>query len=208
MSNWAQALGSMAGTALGGWTNSYSSKKQDSYNRAAADKEWDRNLEAWNMENEYNTPKNQIARLKDAGLNPMLIYSNGGPQVVSKSSISTPHSIPRQVPQYGESISNALTKYLTTEHLQAQNDIAKRTARGIEIQNQQKLVQLELMQHDVDVLLGRKPIGTASSKDPFWSRLGSRLAEQLQLRDRLGEISESINKSDSKYTDISTTPKI
>lgn len=35
------------------------------------------NLADWNMQNEYNLPKNQIKRFKEAGLNPNLIYGNG-----------------------------------------------------------------------------------------------------------------------------------
>lgn len=36
------------------------------------------NISFWNMENNYNTPANQMQRLKDAGLNPNLMY--GSPQ--------------------------------------------------------------------------------------------------------------------------------
>lgn len=34
-------------------------------------------LADWNMQNEYNSPANQMARLKAAGLNPNLVYGNG-----------------------------------------------------------------------------------------------------------------------------------
>lgn len=35
------------------------------------------NLDMWNKQNEYNLPANQIMRLKQAGINPNLFYSNG-----------------------------------------------------------------------------------------------------------------------------------
>jgi len=35
------------------------------------------NERRWHMQNAYNTPKEQMARLKDAGLNPNLIYGSG-----------------------------------------------------------------------------------------------------------------------------------
>lgn len=41
--------------------------------KQAADLEWARNLEQWNRENEWNLPKNQMQRLREAGLNPNLI---------------------------------------------------------------------------------------------------------------------------------------
>lgn len=37
----------------------------------------DRNLELWNLNNEYNTPQAQMERYKAAGLNPNLIYGEG-----------------------------------------------------------------------------------------------------------------------------------
>lgn len=36
---------------------------------------WDNTLKMWNMNNEYNTPKAQMERLLEAGLNPNLAYS-------------------------------------------------------------------------------------------------------------------------------------
>lgn len=34
-------------------------------------------LADWNMQNEFNSPRAQMARLQEAGLNPMLVYGNG-----------------------------------------------------------------------------------------------------------------------------------
>lgn len=41
-------------------------------------KQYDLNMRAWREQNEYNLPVNQMSRLSDAGLNPYLVYSNGG----------------------------------------------------------------------------------------------------------------------------------
>lgn len=38
------------------------------------------NLDMWQRQNQYNLPSSQVARLKAAGLNPALIYGNGGIQ--------------------------------------------------------------------------------------------------------------------------------
>lgn len=35
------------------------------------------NTEMWNKTNEYNSPKNQVSRMKEAGLNPALMYGSG-----------------------------------------------------------------------------------------------------------------------------------
>lgn len=45
--------------------------------KSAADKQNEYNLQMWNMQNAYNTPANQVERLRAAGLNPNLFYSQG-----------------------------------------------------------------------------------------------------------------------------------
>lgn len=46
-------------------------------NRRQAELAYQRELDMWNRNNEYNTPTNQMARLKSAGLNPNLVYGTG-----------------------------------------------------------------------------------------------------------------------------------
>ena len=58
-------LGSLASTFLG---NIGSKRRQKLADR--------QNVAFWKMQNEYNLPKNQMQRLKDAGLNPNLIYGS------------------------------------------------------------------------------------------------------------------------------------
>lgn len=49
-------------------------ERQQQFDLAMSNLEWERNLEAWNMSNEYNSPTAQRERLEDAGLNPNLVY--------------------------------------------------------------------------------------------------------------------------------------
>lgn len=70
-------IGALLGAVIGAGTNMLSTGLQNRYNRKQADKEWRRNLEQWNKENEYNSPSAQMARLQEAGLNPNLMYSQG-----------------------------------------------------------------------------------------------------------------------------------
>lgn len=46
------------------------------YQQAAEKRQWRRTLQMWNMTNEYNSPVQQMKRLKQAGLNPNLMYQN------------------------------------------------------------------------------------------------------------------------------------
>lgn len=46
-------------------------------NRRAERRSWNRNVKMWHMQNEYNSPVQQMQRLNDAGLNPNLMYGKG-----------------------------------------------------------------------------------------------------------------------------------
>lgn len=52
-------------------------KKTQRYNREMYNLQRADSLADWNMQNEYNSPGGQMARLKAAGLNPNLVYGNG-----------------------------------------------------------------------------------------------------------------------------------
>lgn len=75
-----------------------STADQYHWQQKAAEEANKRALEWWNMQNEYNTPKSQLSRFIDAGLNPNLIYgqmqnSNAGdigtPKVATRESAFT-----------------------------------------------------------------------------------------------------------------------
>lgn len=50
------------------------------------------NEEMWNKQNEYNSPKNQMKRYEEAGLNPQLIYGQGTPGNASAVQSKTAYS--------------------------------------------------------------------------------------------------------------------
>nr|DAV86881.1 MAG TPA: DNA pilot protein VP2 [Microviridae sp.] len=56
------------------------------WNLSLAEKQNQWNIDQWNRENEYNTPLAQMSRLKDAGLNPDLMYGQGISGLTSASS--------------------------------------------------------------------------------------------------------------------------
>lgn len=82
-------LGGLGGGLLSGGLGAISSifsnnaqKKENERNREFTeymyDKQYDNNIKMWNMQNNYDLPKNQIERMKQAGLNPDLMYSGAG----------------------------------------------------------------------------------------------------------------------------------
>lgn len=104
------------GTAIGagiGVIGDLISNKQ-SYNQS---------VQLWKMQQEYNLPKNQIARLKEAGLNPNLVYGNG--QVVGNTATQQAHS--PQAMQLGKI--DLAGRYAQLANLQAQNDLLNAQVR-------------------------------------------------------------------------------
>lgn len=51
--------------------------RQQAYYDTAWEREKAYNLDLWNKQNEYNTPAAQMARMREAGLNPNLFYGQG-----------------------------------------------------------------------------------------------------------------------------------
>lgn len=69
-----------AGQALAGFaSNAFFGKRQHEYNMELARYQTEANERYQREQNEYNSPKNQMSRFQEAGLNPNLIYGQGNP---------------------------------------------------------------------------------------------------------------------------------
>lgn len=81
-------LGTAVSGAVGLGEDELNAQYQAELNEKAANKQFARNLEMWNLNNAYNDPAAQMERLQKAGLNPNLVY--GGGNVTGNTSGSTP----------------------------------------------------------------------------------------------------------------------
>lgn len=52
--------------------NREEAEKNRQFQEAMMDKSYNQSVDFWNMQNEYNSPANQVARMKEAGINPAL----------------------------------------------------------------------------------------------------------------------------------------
>lgn len=71
------ALASIAGNVINSGANIYLNKQNNQANKELAELGYQRELEMWQKNNLYNSPEAQMARLKQAGLNPNLVYGTG-----------------------------------------------------------------------------------------------------------------------------------
>lgn len=72
-----KALLGGVGAATGGLIDAFSNIGYNKRAKELAKYQYDLNMQAWREQTEYNKPINQIARLREAGLNPQLAYGTG-----------------------------------------------------------------------------------------------------------------------------------
>lgn len=105
--------------------------------------EWqnEMNRQNWEMQNEYNLPKNQVQRLKDAGINPVLAYhnaadaSNAGP--MQPAQVGKPFSLDMQT------IGNALNQVFGALIQKKQLDSLDKDITAKEIKNRADSIDLK-----------------------------------------------------------------
>lgn len=84
------AIASGASGVLGSLINIGQAKKQRKFQKEMASTAYQRDMEMWNKANAYNAPAAQMERLKEAGLNPNLIYGTGASGATGTTSTSMP----------------------------------------------------------------------------------------------------------------------
>lgn len=164
-------IGTIAGAgvgALGGILSSLIGKKsQDSTNKAQmklAEYEWQKNLEMWNLSNEYNSPIRQLERLRAAGLNPNLVY--GGNSVGNSSSEAPKYNAP-QLKAYTDfsGVGNAASTALNVALAQ----------RDLDMKDQQK----RLLSNQADAMQIDSLNRVAQTIDNFWRGSKSKFDYEL-----------------------------
>lgn len=95
-------------------------------NRELAELGYNRDIERWNIANEYNTPLAQMKRLQEAGINPHLAFAKGAPQNVSSPTLPK-YNPPRQDYNYqpAANLAHTLSGFQNFAIQQAQIDNLK-----------------------------------------------------------------------------------
>lgn len=91
-------------------------------NKELMDYQYNKDLDMWNRQNQYNSPQSQMDRFTDAGLNPNLIYSQGNPgNAVNIPKYQAPeYRINRPALDFGRPGSSMLQQYNNTRVANAQ----------------------------------------------------------------------------------------
>lgn len=133
-------LGTLAGVGLdliGSYFGNRSRKRE-----ARRQRKFD--LDMWNRQNAYNTPANQMQRLRDAGLNPALMYGQG-------NTGNANNSVKASIPQ----IDNPLSSSGLASGIQLSlMDQQKKLLRSQSISNLQNASTSKSSQRRIDSLVG------------------------------------------------------
>lgn len=177
--------GALIGAGAGIFDNIFNNKSnQRAYERDRADA-----LSDWNRQNEYNSPKAQMARFKEAGLNPQLIYGQGTPGNASATPVSqqksgNPSFKSNLQDIYGESIrlaQNMQQTQQTVENLKTNQELMQ---SNIELQNQmrdqrQKEFPFKLDKYDASIY-------AMNSSSDWKNKLLQPTIDRLTLNNTLG----------------------
>lgn len=112
---------------IGGLFNGGSQARQNRMNR-----QWQEKM--WNMNNEYNKPINQMARYKEAGLNPHLIYGQG-----NSGNSAMPSAPKTEAPQYN--FADSAMAYVSLRKQQTEIDNLEKTREVMDSQLRLNRVQ-------------------------------------------------------------------
>lgn len=124
-------------------------------NLQLADHQFSKNLEMWNIQNAYNSPESQMARYKQAGLNPALMYGQGtSGNAQQMPQYQSPHSERALVDYRGKQAFNPMQSLFDYQQsraneanlkiLQGQRDKIDVEILGIQSQNALKQVELAI----------------------------------------------------------------
>lgn len=128
------ALLSAGVSALGTGANAISqgnmNRKSRNFSREMYSVQKKDNLAFWNMQNEYNSPQAQMARLQEAGLNPNLVYGTGA-VANSSSAVQTPHVQPYRPVSPNWNLGDIVERYQNVKMQQAQYDNMKQQGNNM-----------------------------------------------------------------------------
>lgn len=141
-------LGALGGSMIGAGaqknanaTNLELARYQNNWQQAENERAFDRSVSLWNQQNQYNSPSAQMSRLRQAGLNPNLVYSSG---VTGNSAGSAPQMQPAKAQRatmepyrgWNLGLSDAVSLYMAAkqnkaqvQNMEAQNNLIREQAR-------------------------------------------------------------------------------
>lgn len=188
------AISSAIGGSSQNKANLQAVRETNNANMELAKYQADRNLDLWNLNNEYNTPAAQMQRYLDAGLNPNLIYGNGSSSAGNSSSPASGFDAPRvSAPKVDNSyIPNAAQLFM--QGLSQTAQIRKTNAETAMVYQNIENLQKDNALKDLDIIYRNYRNSKTKEEAAVWQEL---------LRSRIMNIDSStvINEANARLAD-------
>lgn len=170
-------------------------KKVREWNEQMYERQLEDNRENWRMANEYALPSAQLARIREAGLNPLLMYEGGlSQQVASPAQGADVNSAPAATgsmqTNYGQALSGAALIKAQIDNINADTLLKKSTAKETETHvdwyNTTKSLDLAIKERNYDKMSYEiQKIATESNAlaDMTWKNL-EYLDKSMEMMDK------------------------
>lgn len=192
------AAGIQAGAALVGAGANYAAtaaknRRQYKYQTRAMQEQQRLNIEAWNMQNAYNSPQATMERLKAAGLNPRLIYGEGASGGGVAGSLQPAEAPVKQATQLPSGTPDLLTYYQIRQMDAQYEQTTKATdlmeKRGALLNIQEGLKNLELFKEN---LRSKNYSGVVETEQNMQRWLALRAEELLVNEQKKGRLMDQL----------------
>lgn len=132
--------GSLISAGIGSAASLFGQQMNNDASEKAARVAGEQAIKLWKMQADYNTPANQVARLRAAGLNPNLIYGNGSASTGNMSNAPAMTDPARKSYDFSRFMDMA-NVLLSLKNLKAQNENLAAQTENVEAQTDQRKAQ-------------------------------------------------------------------
>lgn len=132
------ALGGIVSNAMNAGYNAREAQKNRDFQREMYERQYKDSIDFWNLQQEYNSPQNQLIRLRNAGLNPLLMYGQSGVQNVATSQPNQPSQ-----PSGSQASASFTNPFQTAEYLLLDAERRKKEAETKKISSETDWQNLE-----------------------------------------------------------------
>lgn len=178
------AIGGPAGAYVGANAGSLIGPSQERMDKRNYNYQLKKSRQAWDLQNAYNSPVQQMQRLKEAGLNPMLVYGSGNVTGNAASSIDMPTLGSSDVMSGANQITGLageLSSNSFKQNMQEQRIAAQQGLQNNELDIQLKQARLEYLRKVIEGKTGPHGNVTKPEKPLTFS-------QQRQINKIVGQI--------------------
>lgn len=169
-------------------------------NEKQSELEYQRNLEMWNMQNEYNSPYAQMQRYQQAGLNPNLIYGTGSASAGNAGSSPTFTAARYKAPSAERAqLSAPSVQFDPYQAIQIGQALALQKAQTDSIKAQTSFTQEQAKNAQVDNLLKAETLTGKKLSNEYLPHL---LRHEVMNKDHQGRLLHSQTRSTSLDADL------